>query len=107
MPITPFNPRGLSNASLIIGGAALPAVTGPINGGFITNPINSAAQGITNAENLYVDMVAAPGSTDATGYGTTVILQPGQNFVLPPLAAGVNVWINAATSGHRITGEVW
>jgi hypothetical protein len=107
MPITPFNPRALSNASVITGGVPVPAITGPINGGFITNPINSAAQGIVAAENLYVDMVAAPGSTDAAGHNTTVILQSGQNFVLPPLAAGVNVWINAATSGHQITGEVW
>jgi len=51
--------------------------------------------------------VAAPGSTDATAWNSTVILQPGQNFVLPPLAAGVNVWINAATTGHQISGEVW
>jgi hypothetical protein len=107
MPITPFNPRPLSAYRIATGGVAQPAVTGPINGGFLTNPYNAAAQGIGAAENLYVDMVNAPGSTDAAGNNSTVILQQGQNFALPPLAAGVNVWINAATTGHKISGEVW
>lgn len=107
VPVLPFNPRPLSNWQIVTGGIALPAVTGPLNGGFLTNPINSTAQGIAAAENLYIDLVSPPGATDATGNNTTVIVQPGQNFVLPPLAAGVNVWINAATTGHKITGEVW
>jgi hypothetical protein len=100
-------PGGLTNWVIITGGTAIVAVTGQVFGGFITNPINAAAQGIASAENLYIDMVGVPGSTDAAANGTTVILQPGQSFYLPWLALGVQVRINAATSGHKVSGEVW
>ena len=100
-------PRALDSWVVTVGGIAIIAVTGPINGGFITNPVNAAAQGIPAAENVYIDMVAVPGATDALASGTTVILQPGQNFTLPWLALGVQVGVNATSSGHKISGEVW
>jgi hypothetical protein len=105
--IVPKVPRSLDAWTVTTGGVAIVAVAGPIYGGFLTNPLTAAAQGVATAENLYIDMVGAPGSTDAAAYGTTVLLLPGQNFTFPWLAVGVMVRINAATSGHRVSGEVW
>ena len=89
------------------GGTAVVLVSGPCNGGWITNPANAAAQGIVTAENCYIDMVNQPGSTDATAYGTTVLITPGQVFTIPAIAPGVVIWGNAATSGHKISLTVW
>lgn len=100
-------PAAGTASAIVTGGTAVTMVTGPINGGYITNPINLAAQGIVAAENAYLNMVATPGSTDANGNGTTVILAAGQTFTLPALAAGVLVKVNAATTGHKMTVVVW
>jgi|SRR6185312_4360267 len=100
-------PRALALSVVATGGTAVVAITGPISGGYIANPPNAASQGIGAAENLYVDMVGTPGSTDATGNGTTSVLGNGASFTLPALAAGVTVKVNAATSGHKFTGTVW
>ena len=105
--IVPKIPRALDLSTIVSGGTAIIAVTGPIYGGFLTNPFSAAAQGVATAENLYIDMVGVPGASDATANGTTVLLQPGQNFTFPWLAVGVLVRINAASSGHRVSGEVW
>ena len=100
-------PAAGNNHQIAVGGTAIAAVIGPINGGYIVNPANATAQGIMTAENLYVDLVNPPGSSDALAYGTTVLLVPAQNFTLPAIATGVVVWVNAATSGHNITVVVW
>jgi hypothetical protein len=100
-------PAAASASAIVAGGTAIVVATGPINGGYVTNPSNAASQGIGAAENAYLDMVGTPGSTDSAANGTTVILQPGQTFALPALAAGVNVRVNAATSGHKLTAVVW
>ncbi len=95
--------------SVVSGGGAVIAVTGPINGGLLINPINASAQGVT-AEDLYLDMVSPPGSTDATGNGTTILLSstpPGNTFAIPALSAGVNLWVNAGTPGHKFSLLVW
>ena len=105
--IVPKTPRALDNWVIVSGGTPIVAVAAPIYGGFLTNPASAAAQGLATAENLYIDMVGIPGASDAAAYGTTVILQPGQNFTFPWLAVGVLVRINAASSGHRVSGEVW
>lgn len=102
-----ITPAAATASQIATGGTAVTVITGPINGGFITNPINSAAQGIADAENLYIDMVGTPGSTDAAANGTTSLLMPGQGFELPALAAGVTVKANAATDGHKFTVNVW
>lgn len=99
----PFIPKAGAADMITIGGQAVVLVTGPCNGGYITNPPTATSQGIGTAENAYIDPVAAPGSTDAAGNGTTTILYPGQNFTVPPLAIGVEIWANAATSGHQFT----
>ena len=98
---------GLATA-VATGGTAVTAVSGPINGGYIINPPNLAGQGIGAAEALYIDMVGTPGSTDAANNGTTSSLPAtGGTFTLPPLATGVNVKVNAATTGHKFTVVTW
>lgn len=93
-------------AIITTGGTPVALATGPINGGYVLNPLNAASQGVT-AENAYVDPVGTPGSTDSAGNGTTAILQPGQPFYLPPLATGAVVKGNANTSGHKLTVVTW
>lgn len=100
-------PAAGSAAAVATGGTAVTAVTGPINGGFITNPSNAARQAIAAAEPLYVDMVGTPGSTDAVANGTTSALDLGQSYTLPALATGVTVKVNAATNGHKFTVVTW
>jgi hypothetical protein len=104
----PRTPAAAGNTTVTAGGTAVIAVSGPIGGGYITNGATLAAQGnIAAAENLYVDPVGAPGSTDLLANGTTTALQPGQTYQLPALAPGVNVKVNAATSGHKFSAVVW
>jgi hypothetical protein len=100
-------PRAATTSTITTGGTAVTLFTGPINGGYVANPINAAAQGISVAENAYVDPVGTPGSTDAAANGTTMLLEPGQTFSLPVLGVGVNFKANAASSGHKLTVVVW
>jgi hypothetical protein len=97
---------GLAN-TIAIGGNAIVVAIGPCNGGYVTNPLNAAAQGIVTAEDINVDMTAAPPAGDSYGYGTTVAIPAGQTFTIPMLAPGVQVWVNAVTSGHRLSVVVW
>lgn len=90
------------------GGTAVIAITGPVKGGYVTNPEIAADQGISTAEPLYVDPVNPPGSTAGSGSGTAQTLDPGQNWVLPcAIPAGVTVRVNAATTGHKFTVVIW
>jgi hypothetical protein len=100
-------PHAARTSTIATGGTALTLFTGPINGGYITNPVNAEAQGLHTAENAYIDFVRLPGSSDATANGTTILLEPGQNFYLPALPTGVYVKGNAATSGHKLTVVIW
>lgn len=104
---TAYGPFAAPNAAVATGGTAVTVATGPIKGGFITNGANAASQCIGAAENLYVDMVGTPGSTDANAKGTTVLLQNGQTFYLPPLVKGITVKVNAATSSHCFSVVLW
>lgn len=99
-------PAALLANTVATGATAVIVATGPINGGYVTNPYAAASQGLGSAENLYIDMVGTPGHTDATAFGTTFALLPGQTFNLPTLASGVNVRVNAATSGHQFSGVI-
>lgn len=103
----PVVPKVGNVTAVATGGTAVSAVLGPVVGGYIVNPANAAAQGLGSAENMYLDMVAAPGSTDAQAIGTTVLLVPGQDFYLPTLPDVVTVYVNAASNGHKFTCVVW
>jgi hypothetical protein len=101
-------PTGSGTVAVITtGGTAVTVVSGPINGGYVTNPANLARQGIAAAEPLYVDPTTAPGSTDAAANGTCSALDPGQTYTIPGLASGQSLHANAATSGHKFTVVVW
>lgn len=102
--LAPFQTTPVAGTVSVVttGGTAVTVATGPLNGGFIVNPYNTAAQNVT-AENLYVDIVGTPGSTDANGNGTTTILFPGQSYSIPAIVTGKTVKVNAATSGHKFT----
>ncbi|HWB48357.1 MAG TPA: hypothetical protein VG651_04545 [Stellaceae bacterium] len=104
---SPITPRAATTSVVATGGTSVIVVTGPINGGYVTNPVNASAQGITASENVYLDPVGMPGSTDIAANGTTILLTPGQSYSLPPLAAGVSLHANAATGGHKLTVVVW
>jgi hypothetical protein len=106
-PIPYAKPKTGQASAVASGGTALVAVSGPISGGFITNPALAADQGLGQPEALYADCVNPPGSSPGAGNNTTVALQPGETFVLPPLADGQPCWVNAASSGHLFTIEVW
>ena len=94
-------------AVITTGGTAVTIATGPINGGYVINPYTVAGQNIAAVENLYINGVATPGSSDATANGTTSSLYPGSRFDFPASATGV-VWkANAATSGHKFTVVLW
>jgi hypothetical protein len=103
----PVTPKALMTSEVTTGGTAVTVITGPCRGGFITNPVSAAAQGLESTENLYLDEVNTPGSTDATANGTTQLLQPGQSFTFPPLRTGVTVRVNATSAGHLFSGNVW
>lgn len=100
-------PKAGTSSTIATGGTAVVFVTGPVHGGYITNPPNAASQDIGTAENAYCDPVNTPGSTDAVGNNTTSILQPGQTYTVPAIASGVTISCNAATSGHDFTVVVW
>ena len=106
-PISGYIPVVGSAVAVATGGTAVTVFTGPIDGGVIVNPYNAAAQGIATAENLYVSLVAAPGSTDAAANGGTTLLTPGSAFNVPALATGVTAKVNAATTGHKFTAFSW
>ena len=95
-----------TTSTIATGGTAITLATGPLHGGYVTNPPNTASQGVS-AENAYVDPVASPGSTDSAANGTTSLLTPGQSFTIPALAAGALLRGNAATTGHKFTVVTW
>jgi hypothetical protein len=99
-------PTAATNSSIATGGTAVTVATGPINGGYVVNPADETAQGVA-LENLYVDPVAAPGSTDGAAHGTTSLLAPGQRYDVPALATGSVLRANAATTGHNFTAVIW
>lgn len=88
-------------------GVAVEVMAGPIAGGYVINPANAAGQGLSVAENLYVDPINVPGSTDADGNGTTTLLIPGAAYQVPALASGQQLRANATSGGHKFTAVRW
>jgi len=99
IPLPPggtFTPIGTIRGPLTI-------AYGPIAGGVITNPLLASDQGIENPEVLYVNCVGAANSAEDI---TTIPLQPGQSFNIPP-GQTTNVSVNAATPGHRFSAVIF
>lgn len=86
------------------GGTAVTMVTGPVNGGYIGNPLSASDQNIATAEVAYVNPV---GTAALNGRGQNSAIQPGGYFTFPKVAAGSNISVNAATSGHAFNVVVW
>jgi hypothetical protein len=67
-------------------------------GGYVYNPVTANDQGLSVASILYVDPTG-PAFNRVTN--TTVALQPGDKYEIPPEANGV--WVNSNSSGHKFT----
>lgn len=101
-------PSGGGTTASISGSTTI--VTGPINGGYVVNPPDATSQGIATAEPICLDPTSPSGSVPVPGAscnGTATEVQAGQPFTLPPLASGIAVKVNAATSAHKITVVKW
>jgi hypothetical protein len=85
------------------GGTAVNAVGPNPNGGIITNPASAIDQGISVAENLYVNPVTTAGTV---GHGTTFTLAPGQSWIIIP-GQTTPTSVNAVTSGHAFSVVSW
>jgi hypothetical protein len=72
-------------------------------GGYITNPIQPADQGLATAEPLYVNQVG-PATTLANG--TTIALQPGQTYSVIPYTT-TQVSVASASPNHKFTAVQW
>ena len=92
-----------TNSVVVTGGVAVAAIPPNINGGFITNPQQSADQGVTPAEALYINPIAAGG---LVANGTNFALPPGSTWTIVP-GQTTATWVNAATAGHRFSVVYW
>jgi hypothetical protein len=101
-------PTAAARNTVATGGTAVVVVSGPVNGFYILNPLTTAGQKISGAaENLYVDLINTPNSTDAACLGTTIVLQPGQSYVSGGVPSGITVEVNAASTGHFFPCFSW
>lgn len=85
-----------------VGGTATIAMYAPLIGGFITNPSAAADQDLPQTEPLFVDFT---GPAALTQTSTTFELLPGASVVVPANDL-LNVWVNAASSGHKFSAVV-
>ena len=106
MAVTPVTPVGGINYVIVTGGTAVEVAPAGINGGYISNPLYAADQGIGTAETLIVDPVNIADSASSSGFNTATRLLPGQTFTLIP-GSTVAVTANSATSGHKFTAVFW
>lgn len=100
--VAPVNPQAGLTAVVSVGGTAVDVVPVGPTGGFILNPYTAEDQGLSVAEDLYIDPVAAPG---LDGNGTTTALGPGQVWQIIPGQTTITR-ANATSSGHKFT-VVW
>ena len=99
MAVDPVTPVAGLTSTVTTGGTAVTVVPGGPNGGFITNPYTAADQGISAAENLYVDAVD---TATTTGNGTTFTIFPGGSWPIIP-GQTTPTTVNAVTSGHKFS----
>lgn len=93
----------LAVSEIVSGGHAVTPVYAGIAGGFIWNPQTPADQGISVIEPIYINISGTAAVLTETP--TTVIVYPGQTFILPAKLVA-NVSVNAATSGHKFGGII-
>lgn len=99
-PVTPIP----GNASQVTtGGEAVQAILGGPNGGTISNPVLASDQGLSVAEDLFVNPLE-----DATleGNTTTFRLVPGQSWSVVPGQTTVTS-VNALSPGHKFSVFSW
>ncbi len=99
MPTAPVSLTQGAIASVPVGGQAVIAVYGGMQGAIIWNPAAAMDQGLAVAEVLYLDPTK-PALTFASE--TCIAVFPGQFYFVPP-GDDTNVWVNAATSGHKFS----
>ncbi len=85
--------------SVPVGGMSVVAVYGGVQGAIIWNPTTASDQGLGVAELLYLDPT---GPALLFENKACVALVPGQFYIVPP-GDNTNVWVNAATSGHKFS----
>jgi hypothetical protein len=101
-PVTPLP----GTVTIVAGGAPITTFPGNISGGIIQNPLDSADQGISVAEPIYVDPINPPGSAPGDGNGTTFVIYPGQTWSVIP-GQTTPTQVNAATTNHKFSGVYW
>jgi hypothetical protein len=100
-----LTPSAATASAIVSGGNATTFVTGPVNGGYICNPLLATDQNIATAETLYLNPVT---TATANGRGTNSALAPGAPcYTVPPLKAGSNISAIAATTLHAANVVVW
>lgn len=104
MAVTSVTPTALLTSAVQTGGQSV-QVAGPNpNGGWITNPLEAADQGLETAEVLYVDCVGQGENLAANT--TTFALQPGQTWSFIP-GQVTATYVNCASGGHRFSGVIY
>lgn len=94
--------------SYTVGSGPTLIAQGPLTGGYVTNPSLGASQNIGGGtENLYVSDLTEPSNTDAAAWGPVDLLVPGQSWTFNSIPAGVSIYVNAPTPGHRFSGKFW
>lgn len=100
---TPVVPVAGLTSQVTTGGTAVTAIPASPNGGFITNPLTAADQGLGGTEPLYINPVTA---ATLNANGTTIALAPGQTWQIIPGQTTVTS-VNATSSGHKFTAVFW
>jgi hypothetical protein len=96
-------PRACTTTTVVTGGTAVVALTGPVNGFYIVNPTTAADQGIATAEALFVDPV---NTATVAGNNTNSSIAAGNSYSGVPLSSAT-VSVNAVTAGHKFTCVRW
>lgn len=97
--VDPVTPRAGTNTIVVNGSSPVVVIDMGPNGGIITNPYTADAQGLANAESLFVDPV---GDAGLAANGTTFELQPGQTWLAIP-GQTTRTTVNAPSAGHKFS----
>lgn len=104
---SPVTPVPALASKVTTGGTAVGVFPTGVAGGFIQNPLAAADQGVTPTEPLYIDPTGnTPGSAPGSGWGTTFVIYPGQNWSAIPYQSTPTM-VNGASSGHQFSAVYW